>query len=242
MARPDGDAPDGEAASPGDHGGRVIAAPGAGARDDQHDVGGERGPPDLGGYRVRVIGLHVADERPGAGLPGPGGQQEGVAVGDVARPERRPDRPDLIPGRDDRGDGPPDDLEGVMPGRGGAGQIGRAEAVGRRDEQLAGREVLARGAHVQPAWRRAGDLGAAVGAELDPLALHHRVHARRHQVAGVDPDERAGGQRPHADGGRDGLDGDAVHRGTGGTGRGPARTDRGRRHPAEPVPDRHSLG
>jgi hypothetical protein len=49
VARPDGDAPDGQTAGPGDHGGRVIAAPGAGTRDDQHEVGGERGTADLGG-------------------------------------------------------------------------------------------------------------------------------------------------------------------------------------------------
>ena len=175
-------------------------------------------------------------------MTSPGGEQDGVAVGDIARPERRPDRPDLIPGRDDRRDGPPGDLQRGVPGRGGSGQIGRAQAVAGRDEQLAGREVLARGAHVQPARRRSGDLRATVGAELDPLALHHRVHAGRHQVAGIHPGERAGGQLPYTDGSGDSLDGDAIHRGAGGTGRGPAGTDRSRRHPAEPVPHRHPLG
>lgn len=48
--------------------------------------------------------------------------------------------------------------------------------------------------------RRAGDLGAAVGAELDPLAFHHRVQACRHQIAGIDPGERRGGQLPDAGG------------------------------------------
>jgi hypothetical protein len=75
----------GQAAGPGDDRGRVIAAPGAGTRDDQHDVGGEGGTPDL---------------------------------------------------------------------------------------------------------------GAPVGVEPDPLALHHRVRARRHRIAGIDPGERGGGQLP----------------------------------------------
>ncbi len=44
----------------------------------------------------------------------------------------------------------PGDLQRGVPGRGGRGQIGRAQEVADRDEQLAGREVLARGAHVQP--------------------------------------------------------------------------------------------
>lgn len=84
--------------------------------------------------------LNVTDEEPGADLPGPQGKQEGIAVGDVARPERRSDRPDLIPGRDVRGDGLPCDLQRGMPGR---GQVGRPQPVARRDEQLADLEVSA---------------------------------------------------------------------------------------------------
>jgi hypothetical protein len=88
VAGPDRDTPDGQTADLGENGGRVVAPAGAGARDDQYDVGGERGPPDLGGERVRVVGLHVADEGPGAGLPGPQGKHEGVAVSDLAWLER----------------------------------------------------------------------------------------------------------------------------------------------------------
>ena len=123
VAGPHRDAPDGHAADPGDDGGGVIAAPGTGTRDDQHDVSSERGPPDLAGDRVRVVGLHAADDRPGAGLDGPGGQQEGVAVSDIAGPERRPDRLDLITGRDDRGHGLPGDGQRGMPHRSGSGQV-----------------------------------------------------------------------------------------------------------------------
>ena len=67
-----------------------------------------------------------------------------------------------------------------------------------RDEQLAGWEILPRGAHVQPAWHRAGDLGAAVGTKLDPFPRHHRVQADRYQIAGIDPGERPGRQLPRA--------------------------------------------
>ena len=55
-----------------------------------------------------------------------------------------------IPGRDDRDDRPPGDFQRGMPGRGGSSQIGPAQTVTCRDEQLAGREVLATGAHVPP--------------------------------------------------------------------------------------------
>ena len=219
----------------------MVAAPGTGTCDDQHDVGIAPGTPDLRGECARVVGLHVADEGPSARLLRPGSKKKGVAVGDVARPERRPDRPDLIPGRDDRDDRLPRDLQPDMTRRGGGSQIGRAQAVASRDEQLAGLEVLAGGTHVQPARRRAGDLGAAAGAELDPLALYHRVHAGRQQVAGVHPDELGGTQLPDADLAGGGLDSDAIHRGTSETGRGPAGADASGRHPAKTVPHRHVL-
>jgi hypothetical protein len=141
---------DGQTTGPGNDGGRVIAAPGAGTRDDQHDVGSERDTPDFAGDRARVIGLHVTNQGPGAGLRDPGGQQEGIAVGDIPWPERRSDRPDLIPGRDDRGHGLPGHLQRGMPRRSGGGQTCRAQPVACR-EQLAGREVLVGGAYVQPA-------------------------------------------------------------------------------------------
>jgi hypothetical protein len=96
-------------------------------------------------------GSYVADQRAGTDLTGARGKHEGVAVDDVVRPEYRSDWPDFIPGRDDRGDRPPGDLQRGMPRRGGSGLVGRAQVMACQDEQLAGLEVLALGAYAQSA-------------------------------------------------------------------------------------------
>jgi hypothetical protein len=111
VTGPDRHAADGQAAGGGDRSGRVVAAPTAGARDDQHQVGGSCAAPDLGGDRARVVGLDAADHRAGAEVAGQQGQHERVGVDEVARTERRPDRPDLVPGRDDRHGRPARDVQ-----------------------------------------------------------------------------------------------------------------------------------
>ena len=235
----------------GEDGGGVIIAADAGAGDHEHEIRGKRCPPDLGGDRVRVVGLHIGDEGPGAGLNGSRGKQDGVAVHDVTWTELGADRLDLIPGRDDRDDRLPGDLQRGMAGRGGGGKVGRAQPAAGRDEQLTGLEVLADGPHMPSARCGTGDPRAAVGVDPDAFALYHGVHARWYRIAGVDPGERRGGEPARArrtvsggtvsggtvSGGTVRSYRDAIHRGAGGARRGPQGPDRGGCHPAEAVPD-----
>ena len=127
MAGPDRYFADRQAAHMGEDSSGVIIAADTGAGDHEHEIGGQRCPPDLGDDRVRVVGLDIGDEGPGADLNGSRGQQDGVAVNDVTWPELGADRLDLIPGRDDRDDRLPGDLQRGMPGRGGGGKIARAQ-------------------------------------------------------------------------------------------------------------------
>ena len=62
VARPDGDAGDGDATDLGEHRRRVVAAPPARPGDDQHQVGFVGAAADLGRERVRVVRLDLAHQ------------------------------------------------------------------------------------------------------------------------------------------------------------------------------------
>jgi hypothetical protein len=246
VAGPHSDAVDGEAADLVEDGGRVVAAAAAGARDDQDEVGGERGLPHGGGEDVRVVGLHVGDGRHGAALHRSRGEHEGVGVGELAGPEHHPDRADLVAGRDDGHDGLPRDRQRRVAARRGGAEVSRRQPAARGDEQFAGLEVLAASAHVPAVGHRAGHQGAAVGTQCYPLPLHDGIRAGGHRIARVDPGERGGGQHVlaflvHGAGDCAGGHRDAVHRGAGETRSSPAGASRRGRHPPEPVADGHLL-
>ena len=155
VAGPDGDAIDGQAADLSEDGGGEVAASAAGAGDDEHEVGAACGFPDGGREDVGVVGLHVGDDRHGAGLRRARGEQEGVGVGELARSEYRTDGPDLVPGRDDRDDRLPRHRQRHVPRRRRGTDVGRPQSTARGDEQLPRLEVLADGAHVQAPGHRA---------------------------------------------------------------------------------------
>ncbi len=214
VARPDGDAVDREGPGSGDDTRGVVVAAGAGARDEQDEVG-VRGRGAHGrGDGVRVVRHDPGDRRRAARLTRLRREHERVGVEDVARFEAGADRADLVAGRDHRHDGRAADRELGRPGRGARGDIHRAQAMPLRQQQLGGADVLADRPDVLVGRDGGAQLGPVAGA-VDVLAHDHRVVAGGQRVAGVDDLERVrleqhrGGLRGADRVGR--AHGDAVH-------------------------------
>ena len=164
MAGADRDAGHGDAADLGEHGGRVVAAPPARPGDDQDQVGLAGRAPQLRRQGVRVVRHHRADRGHRAELAAAGGEHERVRVDDVAEPGHAPGRPDLVPGRDDRDDGPPGDRHrGVPAGRRG-GQVAGPQPPPR------GHQDLARRRSPRPPRARSARGSRAAGRRLPALA------------------------------------------------------------------------
>ena len=217
----------------------VVISPGAGPRQDQHQVSYCRGAPDCGRDRGRVIGLYLSDRSPGANLGRARGEHDRVAVHDVALSERRAHGPDLVSSRDDRDYGLPSDYKGGVACRSGRGQVRRAQPPSGRDEHRPGDEVLATRAHVQAPRRWSRHDRAAIGSELGLLTCHHGVRPAGYRVPGIDPGKRGG--RNHLPGRGRAGDRYAVHRRAVAARRRPPGLHRLCQDPVEPVGDVHPL-
>jgi len=218
----------------------VVVSPGAGPRQDQHQVSYCRGAPDCGRDRGRVIGLYLGDRSPGANLGRARGEHDRVAVYDVALSERRAHGPDFVSSRDDRDYGLLSDNKGGVACRGGCGQVCRAQPPSGRDEQRPGDEILATGAHVQAPRRWSRHDRAAIGSELGLLPCHHGVRPAGYRIPGIDPGEPGG--RNHLPGRGRAGDRYAVHRRAVAPRRRPPGSHRLGQDPVAPVGDVHLLG
>ena len=168
-----------------DHRRGVVVAARARAGDNDHEVGaagrrahGVHDPLLL--VRHDRVTHHVA-----AGVLGLGGEHERVGVGELARAELGPDRPNLVPCRDHRHHRAAAHRE-PRRSRGSRGRhVNRPQTVAGREQQLGRAHVLADRAHVLVGNGRRAQLHLAPIALVHVLAHHHGVAAVRHWIAGV---------------------------------------------------------
>jgi hypothetical protein len=115
---------------------------------------------------VRVVGFDRQHPRLAARFPRLLGEHQRVGVEDLAWPGLRADRPYLVAGRADEDQRlPPDDRLG-LPCRCHRRQVGGAQPVAFRQQQLAGRHVLADRADMLVRGDGRAQFGAAFPAVL----------------------------------------------------------------------------
>jgi hypothetical protein len=215
MAGADGHAVDGQRAEAIDDRGRVVVAAGARAGDDDHEVRAGRGAANRRGDALGIVGLDRQAPGLAAGLLGLGGEHQRVRVEDLARPDVRAHRADLVAGRQHGHDRTAVD-EHVRRARGGrGGDVDGAQAMALGQQQLGRADVLADRAHVLVGRHGPAHLRRAA-LVVDLLAHDDGVVALGQRVAGVDDDVGVVRQEDRrALAGADGVGGahgDAVHR------------------------------
>ena len=172
----------------GDEAGGVVLGPRRAPSRDQDGVGRCRCVGDLAADAVAIVGQGADHPRDPAVAGDQRREHDGVGVGDLEAEGRRAGGEQLVAGDDHRDVRAPDDVDRACGDGAEDAEVLRAEGASRREDDRAGRDVLAAAPDV-PAGR--GRL-----AHPDGIALHVR---RFHLDDGVGP---SGEGRPGRDLGR----------------------------------------
>ena len=185
MTRPHRDPVHGEGSRRRDDPRGVVVAARGRARDDDQQVALVRRGLDDGLDPVGIIRFDRQHARVAAGLPRLLGEHERIGIEDLAWSWFRPDRAHLVAGGHDKDKSPLPNGSGSLPRRHHGRQVGGAQPVAFRKQQLARRDVLADRPDVLVRGNGGAKFGPAGVVVVHVLAHDDRVPAIRHRIAGV---------------------------------------------------------